>query len=763
MTVTRPSQVPATARYYPSHGENYRWVIGAEDEEGRLHGAATIYADAGYVHAECTYVHGVQDGTFTAFHPDGTVASVGDWRNGTLFTSSFFRGPAGSPEPFPKDCGASVHKVSYVSHDGVANQQVLYFDQTGVEVCDTGDAMPAHPEGVDPDARFFPRQGKWLVGGIARTTNGRVGNHREWSTTGTLLRDERYAADGTAICKRRYFADGSLKSESEYVGKVEVRSVDYVNGKVTHLELRTEGDLPLRVARYRADGTLYEERRWLRDAQGLYEYQEIDKSGTVMSAFRNDVPAPNESSEALNSAALQVELHDAHGLRARGSWREERLVGTWEIFADDGAMRTRLPLEQAGNRIELRWSACMRALETAAFLQASATLAIPSAVAAVPWHTLSACYSKAKELPALFAVLLAPLDIEPLAYFHTTNRLAMQVVHQGTVYPATVAAIPFIYAALKARPALQPTLLRLLQAIADGASEFLGEAKEDVREKPERSSDSDGDWRYTIIDTMAEIAQGAPVLEALIAGGDADVQQRALSLLRHCNDEGVATPNARLIDCALRGATPVLRAIAVDAALVGQEAAPDALVACLHDADPLVQMSAAIAFACSYGPAAPHGTDRALADALAMYDALAPRYAALPFVEDAPLAYLAIALGSLRTPLCFEQAPAVIARLPTVSGVAATSVGRGLLALALGSVEPPFMPGFVEVFAGIAAADSFFAFNVNAAEVLRDFGLEAHAVNARAMLQDLVAELRAAPDPQALYLQRVAVAANARE
>lgn len=63
------------------------------------------------------------------------------------------------------------------------------------------------------------------------------------------------------------------------------------------------------------------------------------------------------------------------------------------------------------------------------------------ALAEVPWAQLHDAYGPADDVPAqLLAVAVAPADVRALAWF----ELWGDVHHQGTVYEATVPAVPFL-------------------------------------------------------------------------------------------------------------------------------------------------------------------------------------------------------------------------------------------------------------------------------------------------------------------------------
>ena len=71
--------------------------------------------------------------------------------------------------------------------------------------------------------------------------------------------------------------------------------------------------------------------------------------------------------------------------------------------------------------------------------------------------------------------------------------------------------------------------------------------------------------------------------------------------------------------------------------------------------------------------------------------------------------------------------------------------GRGLLALAFGSGERPFAKRFVEILDVLARSELFWSMGDDASEVLARWRLP----RARAELHRLLADLKAAPQPEA--------------
>ncbi len=85
----RPESVPDDARYEPEFA-GYEWVQGELDAEGRRHGPCLEWNEEGLLHGKCTYVHGKLHGLNENYHPDGKLASAGQWREGVAYDCDYF-------------------------------------------------------------------------------------------------------------------------------------------------------------------------------------------------------------------------------------------------------------------------------------------------------------------------------------------------------------------------------------------------------------------------------------------------------------------------------------------------------------------------------------------------------------------------------------------------------------------------------------------------------------------------------------------------
>jgi len=85
---------------------------------------------------------------------------------------------------------------------------------------------------------------------------------------------------------------------------------------------------------------------------------------------------------------------------------------------------------------------------------------------AVDWSSLTHAYGEATDVPGLLRALLSP---DPKVREKTIYELFGNIWHQGTVYPASAAALPFLYELLVA-PEVQDksSIAHLIASIAEG-------------------------------------------------------------------------------------------------------------------------------------------------------------------------------------------------------------------------------------------------------------------------------------------------------
>ncbi|MEV8093259.1 hypothetical protein [Kitasatospora sp. NPDC085879] len=180
----------------------------------------------------------------------------------------------------------------------------------------------------------------------------------------------------------------------------------------------------------------------------------------------------------------------------------------------------------------------------------------------VAWSELHHAYGPAGDVPDLLRALTAA---DPEAVAEAEYELWSGLVHQGTVYEATVAAVPFL-ARLAAAGLRRAELLGMLGAVAESTDEH-GPARPGA--------------------ARAAVVAQLPLVLPLLADAAREVRQYAAWTVGHCGQD--AGPEAR---AALRRrwaaeTDPVVRADVLTACvLVDRDAAEELCAAALRAAEP---------------------------------------------------------------------------------------------------------------------------------------------------------------------------------
>jgi hypothetical protein len=722
----RPPSVPPDARWDPGKHPGFEWKHGELDGDGKKHGLYRSWTRDGVLHAESMYDHGELNGTNKNFHPDGTVSSEATWVRGVIMDSVYFRSDNPTTEPFAQ-AAPNVWSVRYYTRDGKTNYTIRYFTRDGVECGPDGKPLPARPASVSADARWFPDMDRWVDGEIERGTNAQVGHWRWWQREGVLRHEEQRDAKGQATMVADYRGDSTLEKKTTRDASGEERDYYFDDGK---LSIRRRDDAQGREiykGSWYRDGSLDEEKTRVYDGDALASVTERGDGGALAFEARREGPAM-----ACVLYGKDGKTHAATGMIADG-----KLHGTWRLFDETGAVRREADLgksdvEQEPTGDGLEWS----------LGQALYRLDVPelpdvpelAGVDGEPWSELSGAYCEhVEEFPRLMRALAAP---DPLVRRFALGGIDSEIEHQGSTYPATAHAIPYLARLLAHPNADRGRLLSVIQCAGEAALPYVEQVSE---------LDEDDDDRIGIEGTVKAVATAWPHIFALFPRASVEERRKILVIAK-------LAPEARasVIDVARNDADPAMRACAVDSLASGEYDVADVLPA-LTDRDLLVRAAAAIAIGCTKGPEAPRDAVSALGDAVRGWRDLAPRFGELPYTDGHVLAYLALATGSIRTPDARSLAQPLYGAIDEVDARSAITYGQGLLALALGDGKPPFAKRFVEILDAIARSKKFWVFNVNAHEVLDRWNLPREPEE----LAALVAGLEAAGDPESVMRQRM--------
>ena len=718
--ISRPPSVPEDARWDTEHA-GYEWQQGALDDAGKKHGPYRSWTQDGVLHGECAYVHGTLHGSNKNFHPDGTLSSDGDWRDGVLFDCVYHRCATSSPEPWPADAGPNVTSVRYESSDGKANRTIRYFADD-VEVAANGGALPPRPATVTGTARWFGDLGRWVDGAIQRGTNHQVGPWRWWDGDGVLRHEEVRDDQGAATAVITYEADGTVARKTMKLPEGGEDDEWFREGKRTALYRKDTQGRRFHEAHWAGTtGVLREETTKVWDAAGLASVTERGEDGVLSFEARREGPA----------IACMMYGSDGKTIAATGLLQDGTLHGVWRLFDDAGALRRELETTPFAIAQKPTREGLVYRLGRAAYLTDEPTLATPEQLAGVdgePWATTAGCYSDhVKDFPRLLRAVAAP---DPMVRAYALGVIDGEVEHQGSTYPATARVIPWLAKLLTHPSVSRSSVLQMIQAAGSNAKPYVDEVAE---------LDEDDDNRIGIEGTYRAVGAAWPAVWSLFSTASAEDRQRILVIAKFA-------PEAKADLRALAGTAddPALRACAIDS-ITDMDYDLAEVATYLADPDPLVRAATAIAIGCTRGPESPPEVARVLAESLRGWNELAGPWARLPYADSHLLAYLALAAGSIRSAEVFELAAPLCASIDEVDGMSAASYGQGLCALALGRGDRPFAPAFLEILEALQRSKRFWTFNVNAAEILRKWALPASPEP----LAALIAELRASSDPEA--------------
>ena len=726
----RPQRVPADAWWHEPWRE---WVQSGRDRQGEPHGPARSWSTEQKTHAELTFKHGVVDGVCKRFYANGELAAVGKWKDGVCHDVVCYRSEKDSTG-FPLDAAENVWEARFYSLDGRVNATSRYFARNGTEVTAAGERLPKRPRGLPPGVRFISASQTWALGALRRGDHVPVGKWQWWSLEGRLVREEDHDDDGaTRLIVMYREEDGSLESREEREGDRRRLQEDY----------RPSGDLRRRrrwnargdetySGTWTALGELEEEQEWLFDGKKLTSTRVRGPGGVLLveiaRAGRQD---------------RYTFFHRSGKPRATGSGKGGRAVGTWRFFDEKGA------LEDEVDADSLRFTDLdpdyVHLLRDRARLEAYARQA-PSpkeleGVDKIPWKRVRGCWGdEVRRFPALLSAVTSQ--------DHGVRRLALETIfdecyHQGTLHEAAARVTPFLIRLLERSDVDHASILDILDLFGCAASPYQADAE---APPDHREAEEDGDWRLAILGTLGALSDGWPTISRLFTSSDAGVRRRAVPLAAF--SQGRVGVQKAVLDLAQRDPDRFVRATAAYTLITSSSRAALKHLGFALDEDRLVGTVAAFSAAITLGPESPSQVVEVLAAALRDWRELSSLYEDLPFVSDHLLADLALGLGSVRSDAARALLPELCAALTEVDDESATSFGRGLLALALGIGTPPFAPRFVDAIATLARSDRFFSFKVDAAEVLRDWGLPTDPEG----LDALAAALRAANDAEATLL-----------
>ncbi|MFE3557824.1 hypothetical protein ACFXKW_23585 [Streptomyces sp. NPDC059193] len=143
----------------------------------------------------------------------------------------------------------------------------------------------------------------------------------------------------------------------------------------------------------------------------------------------------------------------------------------------------------------------------------------PAELDTVPWRTLTHAYGPAEDVPDLIRALYQD---DETAADEAIYELYGNIHHQGTVYPASAPAVPFLAHAVRHAPGKRADLLMLLATLADHDQVDL--------ESPHWTGSA-------VAEICAELARILPALLPCLADAERDVRRATLRVVAAVADQ----------------------------------------------------------------------------------------------------------------------------------------------------------------------------------------------------------------------------------
>jgi hypothetical protein len=284
----RPAGIPEGGAWNATLGK-WEAVARTGGLDGIREGECLRFRADGTLFSRSRFVADVEDGPFTVYHPNGTVAREGRYVGGRVEgIVSVHASPDGSGEPLRSCCvppGATRMEIRFRSGEYL---QEVFYDRDGRALLSDGNLRPVCPDGLPELVEFDESRGGW----IARSPT----LDRRWTVEGRLVEEEERPADGRRVT-RVFDADGRVREESGVDGE----------------GLRFEAE-----ANPYADPRIREERGSFEAGQAVGVWTFLDEAGAVVRTFDRGVAA----------AATLAETSPAFGPALGDGWALAReLIG----------------------------------------------------------------------------------------------------------------------------------------------------------------------------------------------------------------------------------------------------------------------------------------------------------------------------------------------------------------------------------------------------------------------------------------------------
>ncbi len=790
----RHPSVPDSAKW---DEEKEEFCDCALDEDGKRHGDARWFRPDGTRASECAYVHGKAHGPYVRFHQNGEVSQRGEkWHDESHGVIEWIRSTEDTTEAtVPDGFDDRIWRIQCRYDKGVAYPN-RFFDREGNQVCQNGEPAPKRPDNVDAGAEYSVEEERWFFGrgsnghehrdgpwrwwtdqGVLRTEKlykaGVEHRAREFREDGTLCEETLSDAEGNAFLQRRFSADGTPQTSGG--GSIPARPQSVATQAVFECEsgrwflgTSLEPGAP-RVGTWRwwgEDGQLRKEetygedkarttRDYFEDTGTLFHEVVKNEEGkrTRNAYFFRDGTLNNAVDQTFEDGErTQVEVHVAWGLRSRatragevmkcvffdsdgqenvsGQVRGRKAVGDWTFEIGDQTFKEDVTEHGLRARIDDDDFDPQILLGYARFDQA--TQGDPpeqlEGVDEIDWANTPGCYSRNVDaFPAYLQALTSPLaPVRRVAL----SRISSEVLHQGSVYVATAQVIPFLARLLDHENVSAASLLSFVEVLASSAAPYAEDAVEWAE------ADPDDDDAKAVLGTLRAVEENFGQFANHFR--DPECRELVLALAAYGGDAG-----RDILTTVASGEDPAEAAVAVDSLLQLDDTEPSAAEPYLRHETELVRSVAALRAARTFGPHAPPQTIEVLKALLANPDAVREDFGALPFVDGQLLAYLAIAIASMRNEETMALVGDLAKQMPAVNLFNLEPFCEALFVLSFANGQLPFAGDFLAVFDALAVNERLDGF-ANFSSVARKWNLPTD----RRVYRELAESLRAVPDPQ---------------
>jgi hypothetical protein len=343
----------------------------------------------------------------------------------------------------------------------------------------------------------------------------------------------------------------------------------------------------------------------------------------------------------------------------------------------------------------------------------------------IDWGKWSHAYGPATDVPGCIRALVSQnLDAQVAAKWELYGSLW----HQGTIYEATVHAVPWLIKVLADPLVDRAWLVTYIAHIAMGASYKAQHADLDFIDAStsvyQKQMALELEWVET---ARASVVAGASMFESLLQDSDPEVRAAALHLFSAIPE--VLPAHAEAVRALTHDIDPMVRATAILALVFG----PESMAQASRDAAEraLIDISAAVrwagAYALAFHPDLDSRVVELLLGGLHSHDAIQETMDGSPFIDDGVDSMSARALANIGPEDAPEAIDELMQQIQRAHPVQALTLLSTLLYLVFGNSEAPHVAQMnsqqLRALGCVVSADPAWQLNGNTWTVLSQWGL----------------------------------------